>query len=109
MADYKEACFVIDSIPDAEYRGFSDGGDWNGFARPYFEYDVAVEVLRASQENGFTWEYQEDTDTFVVWYELQPDDDPEEFGGLTIHVDGRDKKVYGIGAGAWIWEEAEIG
>lgn len=45
--------FVIDSIPDAIFTGFTDGDDWNGWACPYFEKSEAECVLKASEANGF--------------------------------------------------------
>jgi hypothetical protein len=61
--------------------------------------------LRASEANGYSWEYNADTDAFLVRSkEDSPEYEPEEFSGQDIESDGEKLLVYAIGAFSWTWE-----
>ncbi len=108
MAQFTRTVFCIDAITGKKFPGYTSGDTWNGWACPYFEQKVATEVLEASRANGYKWEYEPNNDLFRVRSIDDPEDyGPEEFGAQTIHFQGREVKVYGIGAYSWIWEECQ--
>lgn len=108
MTDLRKAAFVIDSIPDAIFAGYTDDDTWNGWACPYFEKSEAERVLQASKANHYVWSYDAEQDAFIVRSEDDPEDyEPEVFQAVNRNVEGSgETKVYGIGAYSWIWELA---
>lgn len=108
MNSLRKATFVIDSIPDVTFEGYTDGDTWNGWACPYFEKSEAERVLEASQANHYSWSYDSEQDAFIVRSEDDPEEyEPEVFGAVKRNVeDNGQVTVYGIGAYSWIWELA---
>lgn len=108
MPAFYRARFVMDSIPGQSFTGFTDGSDWNGWACPYFTFEEAVRVLRASQPNGFWWRYDSVDDAFTAGARPQASgDEPEYYEAETVEVDGETVTLYPVGARYWIWEEAQ--
>ncbi|MCA8452709.1 hypothetical protein LGN04_02095 [Burkholderia multivorans] len=99
-----EMLFQIDG--GKEYKGFSQGQFWNGWAMPFFTFEVAQEF--AKDQNAVTTEeklvYDEATDSFIYQTDYYPQEEWERFEATMI--DG--KKLYGIGAGSWTWDESPI-
>lgn len=99
-----EMLFQIDG--STEYKGFSQGQFWNGWAMPLFTFEVAQEL--AKDQNAVTTEeklvYDEATDSFIYQTDYYPEEEWERFE-VTM-IDG--KKLYGIGAGSWCWDESPI-
>lgn len=96
--------FEIEGV-DEGFAGWSDGRAWNGWAMPYFEFDEAENVIAAVSPDSAR--YHEDLDAFVA---KNQDDEDETWASETIALpDGGQVKVYPIGAGSWIWDEAEEG
>lgn len=89
-------------------KHFTDGDDWNGWACPYFEKSEAERILKASEANGFEWEYDVEQDAYIV-SNSQEDEDyaPEVFEGSNYEIEGTNLTLYGIGAYSWIWEVEE--
>jgi hypothetical protein len=108
MNSLRKAVFVIDSIPDVIFEGYTDDDTWNGWACPYFEKSEAERVLQASQANHYVWSYDSERDAFIVRSEDDPEDyEPEVFEAAQRNVeDSGQVRVYGIGAYSWIWELA---
>jgi DNA (cytosine-5)-methyltransferase 1 len=105
---FHRATFVIDSIPDHQFQGFSDDDTWNGWACPYFEKAEAERILRASEANGFQWRFLPTRNAFEVILTRQGSDQaPEFFAGVVIDIHGQPRTVYPIGAYSWIWETLE--
>ncbi len=96
--------FSIDGGKD--YKGYSNGQTWNGWEMPYFTFEVANKI--AEDMNAVTTEeklvYDEASDTFIYQTEYYPESDWERFEATEI--DG--KKLYGIGAGSWVWDGERI-
>lgn len=88
---------------DKNYRVWTTGKLWNGWAMPFFEFE---EALRYAKDVDNTV-YDAKRDAFVTTHEGS-DDEPEVDGATIIHVRGRRDpiKVYPIGAGSWTWESA---
>jgi hypothetical protein len=80
--------FAIDAI-DGAFDGYGDDDvSWNGWACPYFEYATAIDVLKRSESNGYTWSYDAVHDAFVVRHTADPAGyEPEIFESLTILVE----------------------
>jgi hypothetical protein len=98
------AKFTIDDGP--AFSGYSDGGTWNGWATPYFEFDAAQRIL-ARYCSGLA-HFDAQRDTFVI----QPDPQNElserdEVGATTIEIDGRRLKVYKFNTLDWTWDEVD--
>lgn len=87
---------------EKKYRGWTTGQRWNGWAMPFFEFE---EATKYAKDSGNTV-YDPARDAFVTKRE---DLDEEEVDEATvILVKGRGAlKVYPIGAGSWIWSEAQ--
>lgn len=92
----------MDSLDDATFLGFDTGQEWNGWACPLFNLDVAMRIVEVAKVwNGAR--YEQETDEFV--FSFGPDEDEERFGA--VEVEGQ--KLYPIGRGSWIWEKVEDG
>ena len=87
------------------YPGYTDGERWNGWATPYFEYDIALQMIEDwNATEGMTAYYAADNDQFC--FRSQSDDDWECFPSVTCEVDNQTRKLYPVGAFCWIWDDA---
>jgi len=108
MSQWAKTTFVIDSLPSESFEGYSNGDNWNGWACPFFNQETAERVLRASERNNYTWQYDEQADAFIVRSSDDPVDyEPEVFTATKVQIDEKSLMLYGIGAYSWIWEAAE--
>lgn len=109
MANLHPTEFVLDDAQLGSFKGYGDGSNWNGFACPYFEREIAERVLWASEANGYRWTYDADRDAFLVRSEEDPADyEPEVFEGIERRTtDGETLIVYAIGAYSWSWRATE--
>lgn len=103
MSKWVKATFVIDSIPNNSFEGYTDGANWNGWACPFFDHDTAKRILRYCEDTA-NWNYDETNDIFVLV--SKNDGETEEFRGQEIQYNGQTLPVFGIGTRSWIWEEA---
>lgn len=94
---FKASIVTMDAC-DLAFPCFHIGDKWNGWTMPYFRFKHAKAVAKE-----FKGRYDKSTDTFII------DDNGEEdvFTAMIIKVNGKDVKVYGIGAGSWCWELAD--
>jgi hypothetical protein len=83
---------------DLRLPAYTDGRRWNGWAMPYFEFEVAKQLLDHMDD----LRYDADKDAFV-----NTSDDDETFEATTVEVDAISIKVYPIGAGCWCWCEED--
>lgn len=105
--------FSLDPLPNEVFQGFSDGRTWNGWACPYFTKDQADRLVTAWERHGYQAAYNAQADVFKFGpldtvgdsaaVDLNDPEEAEQFGA--VEVDGR--KLYPIGAGAWIWDMVE--
>ncbi|MCW3696343.1 hypothetical protein [Burkholderia cenocepacia] len=88
-----------------EYRGISDGKTWNGWAMPFFTFEVACQFMEDHNKVAVHEKlvYDAASDSFLYETEDYPDD-PERFEATVI--DG--VKYYGVGAGSWVWDGERI-
>lgn len=93
--------FQIDFLPNRKFSGFTTGETRNGFAYPLFTFEQAQEVVSAWSMIGKEARYLENDDAFE--FEPLDDEDIEVFSAETING----QKLYPIGAGTWIWSEAD--
>jgi hypothetical protein len=108
MRDFRRTIFKIESLT-GKFPGFSDGSLWNGWACPYFEKNIAEEILLHSQQNGYNWYYDSQLDAFVVSHKDDPSDfEPEIFQSVLKHANGYSTRLYGIGTYSWIWQEETV-
>jgi hypothetical protein len=99
----KPTLLCLETLGDKIFPGFTSGDGWNGWACPYFSFEVALQIVGAFQAQGAVARYDEAHDVFV--FESDVPGESEEFG--LFEVKGR--KLYPLGAGSWIWEEVETG
>jgi hypothetical protein len=97
---WRRAKFSIEGV-ETEFQGWTKGQLWNGWEMPYFEFGEAQRVIEMlTDPKG---KYDAERDCFV-----SPNSDGEEDIWEAVNVTmlgGATVKVYGIGAGAWIWDE----
>ncbi len=89
----RRANFTIEYLGHA-FPGMTQGKYWNGWAKPYFSFDVAQRV--AALMGG---RYDEEADAFVFYDEVS--DHTETFAAQSVGGE----KVYPVGAGSWCWDE----
>lgn len=97
----RETKFVIDTLGDKIFDGYSQGEEWNGWACPYFTFEQSQRILEAHRERGIKAWYDEDSDQFAFDLNQTGQDDIDAFP--PIELEGL--KLYPIGSGCWIWEE----
>lgn len=96
----KQSIFTLEALPSYQFKGFTNGDEWNGWACPYFTFDEAVRIKNAHNNAGLLDAYyDEQKDIFVFEFP----DGSEEYKSDVINGN----TVYAIGNGAWIWEEKE--
>lgn len=100
-----QARFSLEMFGNNDFEGFTDGDSWNGWACPYFSSETAEAVLKASERNGYRWQYDNESRSFLVRHsdDLQ-DYESERFSAMNILVNGSEHVVYAIGAYSWAWE-----
>lgn len=95
---------------DIIFEGWSDGTVWNGWSKPYFEFDEAQKLLA-----NLIAAHHQHNDPIQAWYDEQEDrfcfilelgGEAECYSAELIETDeGQVLKVYPIGTGAWVWNE----
>lgn len=105
---FYQSAFGMDSLP-GPYVGWTDGGEWNGWATPFFEFGEALHIVKDYVEiqiiDGEVHEahYDEERDVFVF---RDPFSDEEEiYRPEFIQMNGREVKIYSIGTNYWTWKE----
>ena len=99
---WRRSRFEIEGV-EAEFAGWTDGRLWNGWAMPYFEVAEAERVLKLLTDGQ--GRFDSEKDCFVT---RNSDGEDEIWEGRQIPVvGGQQVRVYGVGAGAWIWDEVE--
>ena len=87
---------------DRTFDGWSNGQLWNGWEMPRFELKVGQEILGWMGDDKAR--FDGDRDAFIT---VNQDGEEEVWPAESIAItDGSRIKVYGLGAGSWIWEEA---
>jgi len=93
----RKSLFCIED--GTQIEGYTDGCTWNGWAMPYFTKENAIEVLKEYPGNE-----SDDEDAYRN-YSFPPED-----SFYIINPDtGTPIEVWGIGSGAWCWEEIAEG
>lgn len=95
----RSAQFTIETLDNQRFEGYAHGQEWNGWACPLFDFDQAQQLVKAYQQQNQNAYYDQALDAFIFVDDVV--EEQEEFG--VLEMDGR--KLYAIGAGAWIWEE----
>jgi hypothetical protein len=108
--------FGMDILP-RDYKGWTTGILWNGFATPSFEFEAAKaildEMIAATKAENLGWidgyEYDPGQDAFIV----RMSNDPEhpdvvrgEWTAIPKKPSGTERtKLYPLGSGYWTWTE----
>lgn len=99
---WRRSKFSIEGLETA-FQGWTQDKRWNGWEMPYFEYSEAQRVIEMLTDP--TGRYDAERDCFVTTNsEGEEDTWPAEL--ITV-LGGQRLKVYGVGAGAWIWEDSD--
>lgn len=97
----KKNIFSIENIQP--FAGYYDPTDnWNGWARPFFEWEVATQIV--SWINEWSGEEQLKIDFAnkkIIAFELEDQFDIEE---IILATEYGIKPLYPVGAGWWIWD-----
>lgn len=101
---FKKSIFNIDCDPF--YEGYTNEDHWNGWACPWFTYDVAKEIMHEYNAHcdGNYMVYSSREDMFAI---VQDNGDIEEFKGEDIQTEDGVLHLYPIGTACWIWDDAE--
>ena len=98
---WRKAKFEVEGV-EAEFNGWTDGNSWNGWAMPHFEFNEAKRVVDVITDSK--GRYDAEQDCFVT---TDTDGEDEVWESQTITLLGNQQvKVYGVGAGSWIWDES---
>lgn len=107
MKTLRTASFGLDALGERIFEGYTDGKLWNGFDRPIFTFDGAMQIVAAWRSQGWAANYDEAADEFIFSgghdFETGEPNGEESFG--SVKLDG--SKFYAVGAGSWTWEELE--
>ena len=99
--ELREAKFVIDTLGDEVFDGYTYSESWNGWACPYFSFEQAGRIVGAFHARGWKASYDEKEDQFVFSFEHDGLDEEDAFPA--VMTEGQ--KLYPVGARCWIWEE----
>lgn len=91
----RRSAFAIDD--EEGFPGWTFDEEWNGWDCPYFEKDAADKI--AAKYKG---SFSDDAYTFQM---EDMEDEPERYESLMIDTEDGKKKVWAIGAYAWVWSE----
>jgi hypothetical protein len=101
---YRESYFAWD-MADLAYRGYRNPNyNWNGFAVPLFDLDVAKVIAKELSNEEISFTYDEEANTFIERQE--GDDEQYIIGSQIIEIDGEKKEVFLFGDG-WTWMELD--
>lgn len=97
---WRRAKFSIEGV-DETFSGWTNGRLWNGWAMPYFEFAEAQRVIELLTDPKGRFDAERDC------FASSSSGGEEDFwrGELITILGGKQIRVYGVGAGAWIWEE----
>lgn len=65
IGQLRKATFTIDSLDGENFSGFTLGGNWNGWACPYFTFEQARRIVEAHRSKGQKAWYDEARDVFA--------------------------------------------
>lgn len=88
---------------DELFIGWTDGRRWNGWEMPRFERNEAERLIEWLGEERARFDAERDA--FVT---VSQDGEEEVWPAESVLIsDGSKLAVYGVGAGAWIWDRVE--
>lgn len=100
-----KANFTMDFI-DEVFTGYHNGGTWNGWMMPSFEYEEAVKILELYKDDEcMDAKYDAENDAFT--FHIEGEDEADVYQGFEAVVNGETKKLYDIGSGYWTWDFAQ--
>lgn len=100
-----------------DYKGWTTGVLWNGFAMPVFDFEttrkILDEMIAARKSEGLTdgiesYEYDPVRDAFLVRQTEDPEPDvvTGEWTDIPKRPSGTERiKLYPLGTGYWVWGE----
>lgn len=99
----KKTLFTIEG--DGEFKGYTNGETWNGWATPYFTKEVAKKVIEHYARDVDVTYYDKAKDLFAVKFDEVTDEETEYFEGHTVSIEGEEVTLYPVGAYSWTWDE----
>jgi hypothetical protein len=101
---FEKARFTLEGLDDQSFEGWSDGSLWNGFEKPLFELDDACLVLEA-----LGVDCSHDPSRLLLRAFIDQGEGLEEVSWAAEKIEAADGgfvEVFGVGAGAWMWDQA---
>lgn len=98
--EIQERRFTSDFFGEKHFNGFTIGESWNGWECPYFSFEEGKRIVSAQNEifpESAYYDTGRDCFIFKINNEIE-EYAAEKLGNL---------KVFPIGNGSWIWEEAK--
>ncbi|QPA61253.1 hypothetical protein [Lysinibacillus sphaericus] len=89
------------------YEGYTEHNIWNGWECPLFTKEVADKIAKDFTIAGVMYiNYSKEFDRYLVTYDI---DEPilEWYDQITKVIDGKEVKLYPIGAFCWCWDMRE--
>lgn len=110
-SNFYKAIFTIDD-DGYKFEGYHDPRKkWNGYECPYFEKEVADEMVKVftKREKDLNMYYDKNKDVYVYdnTHYTKDEETIVTYESETINYNGEDIKVYPIGAGSWMWDTLE--
>jgi hypothetical protein len=100
----RRAIFVLDPLP-GRYEGWTIGLDWNGFACPLFTEEVARLIVRDLNACGEASAVLDEGSGVISVEDDDYPGEPERFEPELVALDGREVRLWAVGAMAWAWWE----
>lgn len=117
MLTLRKGKFSIDA--STPFPGYTAGQTWNGWARPYFNYEEGLKLMQCfggkhveSEEQLSTkvedteWTFSKEKDAFVI--NCDQYDEVDTITGQDATCDGQTVHVYALGNGCWVWDEEDV-
>jgi hypothetical protein len=98
----KKNCFTIDNVES--FYGYHHPSDlWNGWEKPYFEWEVAKKVVSwiETQNGPEKLQIAKEKNSIIV---LEDFDNSFEITGEIKSTDDGKKTLYALGTGWWVWD-----
>jgi len=99
---YRRARFAL-AESDEAFGGWTDGRHWNGWEMPRFERSEAERLIKWLKDERARFDAER-----TAFITFSQDGEEEVWPAESVVIsDGSKLTVYGVGAGAWIWDEVE--
>ena len=97
----KKNRFAIENMHP--FEGYHRPGDqWNGWEKPYFEWDEALKIVEWINDWTGTDQLRVDNDNHLI-VSIEDPEAPFDIEATAISTEDGTKSLYPVGTGWWIW------